>query len=936
MGGARDNGMRSMIPFPGARWWKVDFHTHSPASCDYGRSSADRAALRATSPAEWLLGFMQAEIDAVVVTDHNSGAWIDPLRQALQSLEQERPAGYRSLTLFPGIEITASGGAHVLGIFPPSSDGAAVTELLGAVGAQAAPGQSDRAATKSPIEVVRAIVEAGAIPILAHVDTENSALAAPGNTMEALFDAQGLDAMEVCQHGWTPPAPYRQRRLAWARVLGSDSHHPAGKLGQRYPGSHFTWVKMETPSHDGLRLALLDGDEVSIRRSDVVSDDQNQHSHLVIESLTVSKALYCGQGTPLSAAFSPWLTTIIGGRGAGKSTLVEFLRLALRRESDLPEQLKEDFDSFNAVPAGRGAKGALTQATEVEVILQKDHRRYRIRWSTSGSLPAIEEDEGGSWRAAAGEVSSRFPTRIFSQGQIFEMARDARALLKIIDEAPEVGRAQWKAAWDREEHRFLSLRAKVRELEKQLAERPALEGTLSDVCQRLAVFEETAHADVLKAYQRSQRQAREIEQWSAGLGEIEGVLRRTAEQIAPVEMDASAFDPQVTAERSILDRMAAGREAAVAMAKRTSALADQARDQAAAWPRLLRESAWANDVERVGDRYRELVADLASRGVTDVSQYGQLVQQRRVHEERLRALGDLVSTIDGVHEETASSLRELLELRRRLTASRIEFLSNVLHDNRHVRMRIVPYGSEARGAEMSLREVLGLRDGKFADDILSENGGRGCLADIYTGLPRDPFQRETEVERRIEGCKTRLMDLAKGVDDKAGGWFKKHLRQLPPESLDRLQYWFPPDELTVSYSPRGDGSQFRSLEQGSPGQKTAAILAFLLAHGTEPIVLDQPEDDLDNELIYELIVAQLRANKRRRQVIVVTHNPNIVVNGDSELILVMENAGGQCHLNRQGSLQSREIRGQVCTIMEGGREALEKRYRRIVAGDGNV
>ena len=64
------------------------------------------------------------------------------------------------------------------------------------------------------------------------------------------------------------PELYSQRKLAWAEVLGSDSHHPGGSAGHRFPGSHYTWVKMSQPSLEGLRLALLDGGGFSIRRSD--------------------------------------------------------------------------------------------------------------------------------------------------------------------------------------------------------------------------------------------------------------------------------------------------------------------------------------------------------------------------------------------------------------------------------------------------------------------------------------------------------------------------------------------------------------------------------------------------------------------------------------------------------------------------------------------
>ena len=133
----------------------------------------------------------------------------------------------------------------------------------------------------------------------------------------------------------------------------------------------------------------------------------------------------------------------------------------------------------------------------------------------------------------------------------------------------------------------------------------------------------------------------------------------------------------------------------------------------------------------------------------------------------------------------------------------------------------------------------------------------------------------------------------------------------------------------MEYSPAGDGTDFRSIGQASAGQRAAAMLAFLLAHGDEPLVLDQPEDDLDNHLIYDLVVRQMRENKRRRQIIVVTHNPNIVVNGDAEMLHALDFQNGQCIVTQSGSLQDPAMREEVCRIMEGGREAFERRYRRL-------
>jgi len=121
--------------YPGARWWKFDFHTHTPASKDtyWAKNSAP------ITPETWLLKYMAAEIDCVAITDHNSGEWIDLLKSTYLEMKAlaargTQPAGFRELYLFPGVEISVQGGLHLLAIFDPSSTSATITSLLGGVG----------------------------------------------------------------------------------------------------------------------------------------------------------------------------------------------------------------------------------------------------------------------------------------------------------------------------------------------------------------------------------------------------------------------------------------------------------------------------------------------------------------------------------------------------------------------------------------------------------------------------------------------------------------------------------------------------------------------------------------------------------------------------------------------------------------------------------
>jgi ABC-type bacteriocin/lantibiotic exporter with double-glycine peptidase domain len=98
------------------------------------------------------------------------------------------------------------------------------------------------------------------------------------------------------------------------------------------------------------------------------------------------------------------------------------------------------------------------------------------------------------------------------------------------------------------------------------------------------------------------------------------------------------------------------------------------------------------------------------------------------------------------------------------------------------------------------------------------------------------------------------------------------------------------------------------------------------------LILDQPEEDLDNRFIYEDVVKELRTLKGKRQIIIATHNANIPVIGDSELIIVLDKQEGACKIVDKGSVDKETIKEHVKRIMEGGEEAFRRRaekYGRI-------
>jgi ATPase subunit of ABC transporter with duplicated ATPase domains len=130
-------------------------------------------------------------------------------------------------------------------------------------------------------------------------------------------------------------------------------------------------------------------------------------------------------------------------------------------------------------------------------------------------------------------------------------------------------------------------------------------------------------------------------------------------------------------------------------------------------------------------------------------------------------------------------------------------------------------------------------------------------------------------------------------------------------------------ELNVSSSGQPN---FKDASDLSRGQKCTALLPILLARRDSPLIIDQPEDNLDNHFIFETVVNAVQRLKRRRQMIFITHNANIPVLAEADLVLVMNSDGRVGVVEKSGTVD--ECREQIIDLLEGGREAFHLRSKR--------
>lgn len=906
----------------GARWWKFDIHTHTPASFDYGKGDK---TLDNITPRGWLIGFIDHGIECVAVTDHNTGSWIDKLKEAANELRDEG----KVIHVFPGVEITANSNIHVLGIFDPSSTALDIETIIARSRFNGTRGDSDAVAELSAELIIKEIKEAGGIAIPAHIDMK-AGLCTQHSSHTIKQVCEIADAVEIIYpEQETEDAPisrYTNLQLNLPSVIGSDAHHPNAI------DRAFTWVKMSTPSIEGFKLALIDGG-TSILRSDDINKNPNQTSNTRLHSVTIENTKYAGRPTPLIIKFSPWMSAVIGGRGSGKSSVLEFIRLGMDRTRDIKKlddsnEIRRTFESFTKEYSSGESEGILLDNTKIECLYFKDSALYSLEWSGVDKKIVIKKKVDEDWIEEEGDVYSRFPIKIFSQKQVYDFAKNPNALLSLIDESSTVKYQEWKMRWEEEISNYLSLRSQLRKLQSQTSNKSLLQGQLSDTTQKISVLEKSGHQGVLTKFQSFESKNNTISQYRNDVKKLsESFFDLINEESAQLNLDN--FDGKNDDEKEILGSLEALYLQLVQFKKNILDNIQVLDNQIIDFDEYYKSSKFKSEHQTAKNAKEELLTTLTNKGITTPNEHADLIELERSLQENIEKLDKLEVEISNLNDKISLSYRAIINIRKELTLNRIDFLNEHLSDNKAIKIEITPL-CDQYNIDREFRNNIGKTDNTFTSDIYDSDKEVGFLYKLNSELKSTAKSSNNDLDdvfEILERFKYSIEGFASGgvFGQKLNKRFIDFMTNINPSIFDSIFTWFPEDSLKIKFH---DGRKFKNVSQGSAGQKASAVLSFLLSYGSEPLILDQPEDDLDNGLISSLIVSKLHESKKERQIIVVTHNPNIVVNGDSEYVIALEERG-QININASGALQEASVRRNVCEIMEGGELALQKRYNRM-------
>ena len=907
-----------------SKWLKFDFHTHTPGSNDF------RSGNHSIRPEDWLKKAMEKKLDCVVVTDHNSGSWLDKLKEKMASYQDpnSRPDWFRELTIFPGVEITVADSErriHLLAIFDLDFGTENVSAVLGSCRINSGFGdERETSTTTSFIETVDAIEDAGGIAIPAHIDGKKGLLEKSISlTPELKKSLQKVKAAEFCDINKFDHVVHDLQKIInnLAKVKGSDAH----KLEDI--GRNFSWIKMGKPSLDGLQWALRNH-VFNIKNQ---PQDPNRDPQIFLSKLSIKNMHHCGRiiNDPFCIELHPLFNSIIGGRGAGKSTVLESIRIASRLDEKLKieaRKIHEDLENF----MGLEPHGIMLKSTEIILELQRNKTKYRLNWTFGGNGPVLEErNKKGDWiKTEAGDLG-RFKISLFSQKQINALASNSKGLLELVDNSPEINRATWKSRWDSNNNKFLQTRIQKRDLIRQLNEEHQIRAELVDVEDDLKQYEKTFHEEVLKRYQKRNQQNNGLPN-NQIFDYMSSEIRRIVSELDFPEFPEHLFDKDDATVSEIRNLHVEYDKKLAKILTKLIEVAEAVDELKSSKKKKIKKSKWYQELEVSNQAYKELTSKIeVINSQLSITRYGELVSNRGNLQSKLKNFDNFRKELEVIEAQDLECQKKSESLRHELYENRKSFINKVIGTSSYVRMEVIKYGDKDN-LENNIREIFGLDNKVFRSELLDVEAKGGILWKLYSEKDSNLF------EKHISDLKTRIHDVAKGNVNGLNGHFINRLKQIlktNPEKFDHLDAWWPEDLLIVKYSKNNLSSQFENLEKGSAGQKAAAILAFLLSHGEGPLIIDQPEDDLDNALIYDLIVKQIRTIKYDRQLIIVTHNPNIVVNGDAELVHVLKFTDGQIKLDKQGGLEEKEIRDTVCNIMEGGQQAFENRYNRIMQKD---
>ena len=904
---------------PGARWFKADLHVHTIDDYPGKRAKPPTGMQRPNTQAgleEYAKHFLQAAVangvQVLALTPHSprfpslhdqSAVWA--IVNAWNDGEDDDGVPFRQkvYAVFPGFEPSVkqgSAGLHLLFLFDPEIGQAKYYQACDGIMSRAdvwngstlnismkdAPGafafMKDFRAAEIPKHSTKSV--AWQYLVLApHVSSDKGLLSTQKAQVLEHFSHDEIAALELGDNqlpadvfkrkSWLEGA-MKQHRQAFFH--GSDAYS-VSDIGHRY-----TWIKIARPRIEALRQAFISSDSrirLGFKREHSnspwvvrTSPDVTSSGKAWLKSVTVEggRSFFGrtadGRTTATTFDLSPDLTCIIGGSMTGKSTFIDGLRSYLKA----------------AMPKNEGIKNQVVGRGE----------NVFLRGFPTVSLDFIGTDPSEP-------LPDRWPALFFAQNELQRLAEDPSAVGDILSRLSPT-----EAQGIKERER------RLREADRELSD--LVRGELANGYAKLEELDQHCTTCSLAATNLAEFKAAGVEKlkevsedherwriWQRNVESLRIPINQAVKTAARMEvppLDPKRYHSEATDIRKAKDELGVA-------------------------------------LESVGTQLDGIGAtiDVLSGGVeSTVDIIG--VTRDKMHERIEMLMADQGSNTAAIQEFDALSRRaaQLPGYQYRLDQwkEKLRDLEKRFKDLLHDRRQCV---DAQRKAYDRVAQMIG--DGFEERFVVTriDHGDSGPLDEFLLDLKEKGITRWWNATSRpgrpspdglLEHLRSESLGSV-GMSETVGSTFRERMTRRMRRALAAIRC---PDRYELAMQLE-DGP--RRLDQLSGGQRVSMILSLLLESSDErALVIDQPEDELDNRFLFDTVLPTLKRLKGRRQIVVATHNANIVVNGDADQVIMLEASANRGRISHSGAIEDAGVRDAIVQTVDGGDEAFQLRHRK--------
>ena len=690
-------------------------------------------------------------------------------------------------------------------------------------------------------------------------------------------------------------------------------------------GSFTTWIKWAVPTAEALRQACL-------AQESRVCQEPPPLPAISIRSISASNSYFLG---PFFLEFNPQYNSVIGGRGTGKSTILEYLRWAL---CDQPP---------SGVPEGDTPNYEVRRRRLIDQTLKPVGATVEVRFEVNGVPHTVRRDsENGHILlkihtdemrpCSEDDIRKLLPIQAYSQKQLSDVSVRVDELSRFITAPIRTELDDLEARLDEHAGRVRQLYEMVRRfrtLSRALDERRLVERSLSEQADALRVSlsglsdEDRALLESGKAYSEADQA---VESWQGGVRRVQDGAQTLRSQVAtnlgehesaPEILGANVLSEAFDEYRTFLTDASALLGTLVGRAQRI--IDASSLDSANPWTQ------WASKLESFRRAYESAV-NRSSAHRERMEQLRSTEDQLREHRRESARIREETATLVDIeqnYESERNTWEDLIDRRDQLLDTQCEKLT--ADSGGAIRAHVRRYADPEEFVNEFKRAVSGSRvPGSRLDQL---------------GEAVSSKENPNDATRIWRTMLDELEALAQFNLDRDGIELRPESRVLSNvgftrSNLDGIGRTLGQDDwLTLSLTPiRSEPVfEYRAREQdyipfrnASAGQQATALLTTLLNQPGAPLIIDQPEEDLDNPVILE-IVQRVWEAKQNRQLIFTSHNANLVVNGDAELVAWCDyrTAGDQSRgmVVGEGAIDVEDTRDAIKKIMEGGEVAFNLR-----------